>query len=109
MTLYSDDAYIFEICTTYWFEHTNDIDMLQEIIILEPKLAPNDNICNIVNWLYLFTHIDHVLLTQTMHTPLKSARFTGSNSTKDIDMLDKLIILEPKSPRSQKNKSTEIV
>ena len=34
-----------------------------------------------------------------MHTHLKSARHTGSKSTNDTNMLQKLILLEAKSPR----------
>ena len=75
---------------------TNDFDMLQILIILEPKSALNGNLCNIVNQRYFCIHIDHILPTHTLHTHFKSARLTGSYTVPMIHH-KKMTMLGPKS------------
>ena len=45
---------------------SKDIDMLQNLIILELKLALDGILCNIANQQYLFILIDYILPTHTL-------------------------------------------
>ena len=69
----------------------NNNEILKKITILEPFYGIR-NMCEIVG---VFSYISRVwLLIQSANTYLKSARFTGFNSTNNFEILQKLTILE---------------
>ena len=77
---------------------TKNIEILQKLTILEPFYGIRnilDSMCEIAD-ADVFSYISRTWLPiQTANTYLESARLTGSNSTKNIEILQKLTILEP--------------